>query len=245
MSREKLTDRERQDVDDAARHFGNNKHHYENFAKSVVDYLQNDPQLRPYIQQIKYRLKSKRRLKQKLASKAIGTKQSKPGRGIFPSLLDQVNDLAGIRILHLHTSQIGEIDKHIKRVLEDYKIRILEGPVAHCWDRDHENFFKGLNIEVKETRANPKFRDSMYASVHYVLAANQTGEVTCELQVRTLADELWAEVSHLVEYEERQPDAQVHEMLKVLARITSASSRLVDCIFEARATRRSAGKHRR
>jgi ppGpp synthetase/RelA/SpoT-type nucleotidyltranferase len=244
MFRQKISDQQRKDVNEAVRRFCDNKHHYMSFAKSVVECLQNDPDLKPYIQQIKYRLKSEPRLREKLTTKAIEDRGFKTGRGNHRAPLEQINDLAGIRILHLHTSQIGEIDKHIKRVLKSYKIKIVEGPIAHCWDRDHENLFSGLRIQVKDSGAKPKSRDSMYASVHYVLAANQTGKITSELQVRTLADELWAEVSHRVEYEGHQHDARVHEMLKVLARITSASSRLVDCIFEAHTKGRNAGRPR-
>jgi putative GTP pyrophosphokinase len=73
----------------------------------------------------------------------------------------------------------------------------------------------------------------MYTSVHYVVQANQRTKVTCEIQVRTLMDEVWAEVSHRVNYPTPSPSKACQEQLKVLARLTSGCTRLVDSIFKS------------
>ena len=44
---------------------------------------------------------------------------------------------------------------------------------------------------------------SMYTTVHYDVQASQTPPIICELQVRSLADEVWGEVSHRVNYPHR------------------------------------------
>ena len=221
-------------LDVAVKYFADNKGLFATFAESVVKCLQEDHELGPYIQQIKYRIKSEERLRKKLERKVA---KSGGGRTAFKSisaLTQEINDFAGIRILHLHTTQFEKIDNCIKRVLKNEEIEIIEGPIAHCWDDDHEDFFKQLRIETTRSGSKPGPSDTMYASVHYILRANKTGGVTCELQVRTLADEIWGQVSHKVEYVDGQTNNQVHELLKVLARLTSASTRLVDCIFEAK-----------
>ena len=73
----------------------------------------------------------------------------------------------------------------------------------------------------------------MYTTVHYVIGANQRTRIACELQVRTLMDEVWGEVSHRVNYPNDSPSATCQHQLKVLARLTSGCTRLVDSIFEA------------
>ena len=69
----------------------------------------------------------------------------------------------------------------------------------------------------------------MYTSVHYVIRPNKS--YTAEIQVRTLAEELWGEVDHKINYPVRSEIFACSEQLKVLARTTSACTRLVDSIF--------------
>ena len=73
----------------------------------------------------------------------------------------------------------------------------------------------------------------MYTSVHYVVEANQRQKITCEIQVRTLMDEVWGEVSHRVNYPMQSPSRSCRDQLKVLARVTTAGIRLVDSIFKS------------
>ncbi len=75
-------------------------------------------------------------------------------------------------------------------------------------------------------------------SVHYMLETNKITKITFELQVRTLMEEVWGEVSHRVGYEEEASNPRVDDQLKVLARLTSGSTRLVDCVFKTRAEER-------
>ncbi|MGC9261450.1 MAG: hypothetical protein ACP5I8_15400 [Phycisphaerae bacterium] len=243
MAAQSLSRQARGEIRDAVEHFLKKRHLFELFAEGVVSALQGDEDLRPYIQQIKYRLKSEARLKTKLERKAAQRSRSEAEPITKSNLFRKINDLAGIRILHLHTTQFAEIHRHVTRIASENKIRIVEGPTAHCWDNDHEDFFKRLGITTARVGPTSVPGDTMYASVHYILEANQTERITCELQVRTLADEIWGQVSHRVEYEGGQADGQVHDMLKVLARLTSASTRLVDCIFEVRGRERRSGRY--
>jgi ppGpp synthetase/RelA/SpoT-type nucleotidyltranferase len=79
-----------------------------------------------------------------------------------------------------------------------------------------------------------EMRETMYASVHYVIELNTESRVRCELQVRTLADELWGEVSHTVDYPKPTKSIACKEQLRVLARVTSGCTRLVDSIFRSK-----------
>ena len=75
----------------------------------------------------------------------------------------------------------------------------------------------------------------MYMSVHYVLQPNRETTLTAELQVRTLMEEVWSEVSHRIDYPVETSSRASKDELKVLARITSGCTRLVDSIFKGHA----------
>jgi ppGpp synthetase/RelA/SpoT-type nucleotidyltranferase len=55
--------------------------------------------------------------------------------------------------------------------------------------------------------------------------------MTAEIQVRTLMEEVWGEVDHTMNYPYPVESLACREQLKVLARVTSSASRLVDSIF--------------
>src|SRR5690606_12622999 len=78
------------------------------------------------------------------------------------NLLVAVNDLVGIRILHLYTRQIQEIDATLREILDENKFKLIEGPFARTWDDESRAFFQECNIG---TQASP----SLYTSVHYVV----------------------------------------------------------------------------
>lgn len=56
-------------------------------------------------------------------------------------------------------------------------------------------------------------------------------KMTCELQVRTLAEEIWGEVDHRVNYPHPAESVACRQQIRALARSTSAAGRLVDAIF--------------
>ena len=142
------------------------------------------------------------------------------------NLFRRINDLAGIRMLHLHTEQVVEINQRILAILKKEMYRLIEGPIANCWDVEYQELFKKYGITTKARR-------SMYTTVHYVVQANQRVKITCEIQVRTLMDEVWGEVSHRVNYPDESPSRSCRDQLKVLARVTTAGIRLVDSIFKS------------
>jgi len=221
MSGKKLSRKTQSCIDEAVQHFVSNQGLFRSFAQALMAYFQNDIKLAPYIHFIKYRLKEPQHLREKLIRKA------KKGDIIDKSkLFGKITDLAGIRIIHLHTSQMEAMHTAILAILEEQQIRLVEKPSANCWDMEYETLFKSFGI-------TPRRRGSMYTTVHYVLRANQKTKVTCEVQVRTLMDEVWGEVSHRVNYPNESPSLICEHQLKVLARLTSGCTRLVDSIFQS------------
>lgn len=208
-------------IDEAVKRFGKARPLFESFAQALMAYFQNDPKLAPYIHFIKYRVKDAEHLRGKLIRKAQ--------KGVAvngENLFDAITDLAGIRIIHLHTTQMEVIHQAILSILEEQQLNLVEEPNANCWDVEYEEIFKAYGIK-------PRSRSSMYTTVHYVIRANQKTNVSCEVQIRTLMDEVWGEVSHRVNYPEESPNLNCQDQLKVLARLTTGGTRLVDSIFSS------------
>lgn len=231
MIRSSLTPNEITAIDDAVQHYSEHQYLFKGFSESLLERFLEDDRLSPYIHFIKSRLKSEKRLREKLKKKALEQRRGTPPNITSDNLFTKINDLAGIRLIHLHTNQLKPIIEAIKRVLDNGQWTIVEGPIANCWDVEYEQLFSEFGIKSKT-------RDSLYSSIHYVLQANKRTKVTIELQVRTLMEEAWGEVSHRVGYEDKLEDELVIQQLKVLARLTSGSTRLVDSIFRTYESRR-------
>lgn len=196
--------------------------------KSFADQLRalmELPTLRDLYHSYLWRLKDSDHLREKLARKIVAAKKEGVSFDITPqTLFSSVNDLVGIRLLHLHTSQFEAINDALLDVLKESQLPIIEGPIARVWDFEYRDYFKSIGVEIEES-------ERMYTSVHYVVQANMRTKRTAEIQVRTLAEELWGEVDHSINYPTPSPDLACREQIKVLARITSGCTRLVDAIF--------------
>ena len=217
-----LSDTEQFRLAKAVEHFEENRHRFDIVARNLVDCFSEDPVLRDLIHFIKYRVKTSQSLSEKLLRLA----QEKSAKPIDKTnLFSRVNDLAGVRIIHLHTDQLVQVHPRILQILKENRYSVIGKPVAYCWDIEYEKLFDGLGIQ-------PESQSSMYTTVHYDVLANPDSGIACELQVRSLADELWGEVSHRVSYPVESPSEACQDQLKVLARLTSGCGRLVDSIFK-------------
>lgn len=212
-----LSSTDRRRVEEATGYFMDNRHRFESFAKSLVTYFESNPDLGRFIHFMKYRIKDEGSLRAKL-ERVLEI----PGDRF---LANRIRDFAGIRIVHLHMDQLSSIHELVTAILAEQKCKLSESPKAYCWDMEHEDMFRRMGVE-------PIRRDSMYMTVHYDIVANQRKRITCELQVRSLTDELWGEVSHRVNYPVQSPSTSCQDQLKVLARLTSGCGRLVDSIFK-------------
>ena len=212
-----LSRSDRSRIDKAARYFMDNRRLFESFAQSLMRYFQDNPDLGEFIHFIKYRVKDEGSLRAKL-ERNIANSDTR-------NLVDKITDFAGLRIVHLHMDQLSLIHSIVLDILEEQKCELLGNPKAYYWDVESKELFDQIGVEAVQ-------RDSMYTTVHYDIVANQKSRITCELQVRSLTEELWGEVSHRVNYPKESPSTSCQDQLKVLARLTSGCGRLVDSIFK-------------
>lgn len=137
----------------------------------------------------------------------------------------EITDLIGIRILYLYSEQFINIHEEI---ISNSYWRVKEMK-AYTWDPDAEKFYRALNIHTE-------LKDSHYTSVHYVVCPNNDTEnnINCEIQVRTLFEEIWGEIDHKLNYPKATKNISCKEQLRVLAKLVSTGTRLVDSIFKTR-----------
>jgi putative GTP pyrophosphokinase len=208
-------------------HYVNSQSFIEVMLKQLSEAILGSPKLMAHVHSTKSRIKDPAHLEDKLFRKLAESKAKKSRFMISDkNLLYRINDLAGFRILHLHTEQIVSIDRELRTVLGEYRFPLFEQPKARTWDDENRAFFKSCGIQTVKS-------PTMYTSVHYVVESNSSRKATCEIQVRTLAEELWGEVDHSMNYPHECPVPSCREQIKVLARVTSSCSRLVDSIFHS------------
>ncbi|OQX21334.1 MAG: (p)ppGpp synthetase [Candidatus Altiarchaeales archaeon A3] len=195
------------------------------FLKRVFNYFSDRPKLNksplPIIHSIKHRIKDPEHLSDK-----IRREWSEKGPIDGSNLFEKITDLAGVRILHLHQAQFSDIHKEIIDQIEEKEWYFVKPPVAYTWDPESETFFKGLNIECQ-------VKESFYTSTHYIVKPREKSNINCEIQVRTLYEEIWSEIDHFINYPNPINSIACKEQLKVLSKLTNTGTRLVDSIFKS------------
>jgi ppGpp synthetase/RelA/SpoT-type nucleotidyltranferase len=195
------------------------------FGSQLMMALESSSELQAHVHSMKTRLKDPGHLADKLGRKIAKCEATGDTFDITPdNLLAKINDLAGVRILHLYTRQVQQIDAALRSILVEQKYELVEGPFARTWDDESREFFQSCGIDTQES-------PTMYTSVHYIVSSASRTAVTCEIQVRTLMEEVWGEVDHMLNYPVPTDVMSSREQLKVLARVTSSATRLVDSIF--------------
>lgn len=200
---------------------------FEYFLHKVKAFFESR-RFRKDVHSIRYRIKDIDHLLEKIERKnqedetAIESRKKGP---ITPSnIFTRITDLAGIRVLHLHSSQFENIHNALIEKVNEGEFVLVEPPKAYTWDPESITYFEGLGIQ-------PEVKQSFYTSIHYVLKPNTSSKAICELQVRTLLEEVWGEIDHTMNYPHEHPEPQCKEQIRVLARLIGAGSHLADSIM--------------
>ena len=225
MTTRPLSQKTKRQIEKCLAEYDEKRHLLEHLSKSLFSLFSEHKLLNPYIHSVKFRVKERSHLQDKLERKARKAREQKEIFTIFPeNLLEDIEDLVGVRILHLHTEQIKDIDLALRQIFSEQRYTIKEGPVANTWDIEYEDYFKSLGFQTSS-------RTSLYTSVHYIIQVSN--DLKAEVQVRTLQEEVWGEVSHKINYPAQIQSIACQEQIKVLARVTSSGTRLVDSIFKS------------
>jgi putative GTP pyrophosphokinase len=199
------------------------RHEFEIFMEGVAALFHKHPAISsgpfPIVHTIKRRIKDYDHLADKIARKraegvAIDT----------TNCFEEITDFAGVRVLHLKEEDFARIKKVIdeKVALKDWCL--VETPVAYTWDPEYEQFFIDLGCRCER-------KESFYTSVHFVVRPRPDAWLSCEIQVRTLFEEIWGEIDHHLNYPIPTSNSGCREQLRVLAKVVGAGSRLVISIY--------------
>lgn len=216
------------------RRFDEVEHELALFKDQVLLWFERHPRLSkckpPIIHSVRHRLKEKSHLADKVTRKLIPDPRlhqieieaSWDSEETFLSF----TDLAGVRVLLLHQTQFSSVHAEICQKTQSGDWFFYEPPKAYTWDPDSAEYFVSLGIETK-------VKESHYTSVHYVIRPRKDSLLACEIQVRTLFEEIWGEVDHTLNYPHPTDNISCKEQLRVLAKVVGAGSRLVDSIFNS------------
>ena len=203
--------------------FGASLHEFEIFMEGISGLFRKHPKISvgpfPVVHSVKSRIKSNDHLLDKI--------QRKRGEGrkiTSANCFSEVTDFAGVRILHLRQDDFGKIKEVIDAKVAAGDWYLVEQPIAYTWDPEYEQFFVDLGCRCER-------KDSFYTSVHFVVRPRQDSPLCCEIQVRTLFEEIWGEIDHSLNYPHPTTIASCQEQLRVLAKVVGAGSRLVTSIY--------------
>lgn len=197
----------------------------EQFLSQVKTFFELNPELNsqpfPIIHSVKSRIKKPDHLLDKL------NRKKENGIIVTPdSLFDEITDLIGVRVLHIYQEQFDIIHKEIMKKINSGDWVLGETPKAYTWDPEAQHYFSSLKIDTE-------IKESYYTSVHYLVKPNRTSGICCEIQVRTLFEEVWGEIDHSINYPHKTNSIACIEQLKVLSRLVSTGTRLTDSIFRS------------
>lgn len=223
-----------QSIASAVTAFEEKKQDFKIFMDGVSQWFVTHPKLSqgdfPVVHSVKSRLKRSDHLMNKIPRK-VGEGPPINRENVF----ERITDLAGVRVFHLYQDQFRSIHKEILVKAESLKDwHLHEPPKAYTWDPESKQFFEGLRIRVE-------IKESFYTSVHYVVRPRADSPICCEIQVRTLFEEVWGEVDHALNYPEQSSVLTCREQLLVLAKLVGAGTRLVDSIFRSMEEHRTGG----
>ena len=213
-------------IDEAVKAYVDKQFEYEQFLAGVLVFFQKHPQLNktplPIIHSIKSRLKDPSHLADKLQRKLNA------GKAITKdNIFTEITDFIGVRVLHLYQDQFPEINSAINKKIENGDWLFVEQPKAFTWDPESVQFYKEQNVLTE-------LRDTYYTSIHYLVKPNNHNSICCEIQVRTLFEEIWGEIDHTINYPHPTDSIACKEQLRVLSKLVSTGTRLADSIFRTK-----------
>lgn len=156
----------------------------------------------------------------------------KPGDypdGISPKSFRRMHDCIGVRVVVYFLSQLPYIDREL-RTRSSVEISEEMPPEAYL-SRDLADRFGLSHIEHKE-------KESGYASVHYVArlktrTATDLPRPWFEIQVRTLAQELWSDMEHILAYKSVQESSfSAKQRFQILSSQLNAMDEHFNLLYE-------------
>lgn len=128
----------------------------------------------------------------------------------------EITDLVGVRALHLYKKDWKEIDFFIKKNWD-----LLETPKAYFREGDDKVILDMYRENGCEILQHP----FGYRSIHYIIKIEISKEIQsiCEIQVRTIFEEGWSEIDHIIRYPYMTKDKILAGYLGLLNKICGSA----------------------
>jgi ppGpp synthetase/RelA/SpoT-type nucleotidyltranferase len=208
--------------------FDGMRHELSIFMNGVCDFIGQHPGLTKPDQEIVHSCKKRLKDRSHLADK-IKRRMAENREINKDNFFSEFTDLAGVRILHLFQEQFRPIDAVIRDRIQGGDWVLGERARAYTWDPESVQFFQQFDVDVIE-------KSTSYTSVHYIVKPRRDSPVCCEVQVRTLFEEIWGEVDHRMNYPTPSQNLACKEQIRVLAKLVGAGSRLLDSLHRVHIT---------
>lgn len=175
-----------------------NREFLENTEKSLVDkFLTNDAK-EAGVHSVRSRLKKPDSLIEKIIRKTIAAKKKGVYKKITPKNYSrEIEDIIGIRILHVFKNDWYGIHSYILNILNDSHCKSKEIPIVYYRKGDEKSFVDSCKKNGCVAKPHPKG----YRSIHYIIdpyPRRKYGSV--EIQVRTVFEDGWSEIDHKLRY---------------------------------------------
>jgi len=143
--------------------------------------------------------------------------------------LKKMHDTIGVRIIVYFSSQLSLIDRELRNS-KSFEIDHNYPPKAYF---EHEKLMRlGLS------HIDSKQKESGYTSIHYFVRLKESSvhvseRPVFEIQVRTLAQELWCELEHVLSYKpETRPNFSAKRRFQILSRDVSVIDEHFNLLYE-------------
>ena len=151
-----------------------------------------------------------------------------PKKLSFDSLKD-MHDTIGVRIIVYFSSQLSLIDRELRN----------SSFVEIDKDTPPEAFFNAEMLRrLGLSHIENKQKESGYSSIHYMVRLKESSiprnqRPILEIQVRTLAQELWSELEHVLSYKpETRPHFSAKRRFQILSREVSVIDEHFNLLYE-------------
>lgn len=178
----------------------------ENWADYIVKTLMTSEG----VHSIRKRIKDPEHLIEKIVRKKLAVTTN--------NYFDKITDLVGIRVLHLFKGEWKSIHDLIEKSYD-----LNEKPFAYIREGDPKEYiddYKSAGIEHRK-------HDIGYRSIHYVIKSKPARDILyAEIQVRTIFEEGWSEIDHLVRYPSNSNNKMLQEYLTIFNRLSGAADEM-------------------
>ncbi|WP_160692502.1 RelA/SpoT domain-containing protein [Clostridium sp. C2-6-12] len=189
---------------------------YENQAQFIANILRSQER----VHSVKSRIKDPDRLIEKVIRKTESRKE-KYGENFeftLENYKDEINDLIGIRVIHIFKDQWQGIHEFI---INTWKVIEI---TANVRAGDDIKVFDDPRIEVRS-------KASGYRSVHYLVEFFPTSQrVIAEIQVRTIFEEGYGEIDHRLRYSHKEIPEILQSNLLLFNRIVGSADEMASLI---------------